>query len=271
MCVARRSSPASSTCSGSGFGTAPSVVLTMTTVQRAACEMRFGMLPSRNSFRPPMPALPTTSTSACSSSTVRTTAPATSGSTFTIDRAAFSSAASPASVSSAPSTGAVRTWSSTSSPSERRARSAAHATALRAVSDRSVATTTFIWLALYIQGQRAGVSALVAVLRTLGGASASARAARACGARAPRVAPAYRRYRTGRSGWPVRAGRDDAAGVGTERALRSGRKQRALLLAAERERLAFVGDFERTEDAKHGHVSVPTPNRRSAKPPLASD
>ena len=39
-CASRgASSPASSTCSGSGFGTAPSVVLTMTTVQRAACEI----------------------------------------------------------------------------------------------------------------------------------------------------------------------------------------------------------------------------------------
>ena len=44
------------------------VVLTITTVQRAACETRFGTFPSRNSLRPCMPAFPTTSTSACCSS-----------------------------------------------------------------------------------------------------------------------------------------------------------------------------------------------------------
>ncbi len=41
----------------------PLVVFTMITVQRALWLIRFGTLPSRNSFRPAIPALPTTSTS----------------------------------------------------------------------------------------------------------------------------------------------------------------------------------------------------------------
>jgi hypothetical protein len=45
-----------------------SAVFTITTVQRALCETRFGTLPSRNSFRPAIPMLPTTSTSASSAS-----------------------------------------------------------------------------------------------------------------------------------------------------------------------------------------------------------
>ena len=49
-------------------GAAASVVFTMITVQRALWLMRFGTLPSRNSLRPAMPALPTTRTSiSCSS------------------------------------------------------------------------------------------------------------------------------------------------------------------------------------------------------------
>ena len=62
-------------------------MFTITTVQRAACETRFGTLPSRNSVRPPMPALPTTSTSALSSSAARTMPAAGSGSTRTTARA----------------------------------------------------------------------------------------------------------------------------------------------------------------------------------------
>ena len=41
-----------------------SAVFTITTVQAALCETRFGTLPSRNSLRPLMPMLPTTRTSA---------------------------------------------------------------------------------------------------------------------------------------------------------------------------------------------------------------
>ena len=54
---------------GSRIGAAtPSVVLTMITVHRALWLTRFGTLPSRNSLRPAMPALPTTSTSISASS-----------------------------------------------------------------------------------------------------------------------------------------------------------------------------------------------------------
>src|SRR5262249_44509206 len=49
-------------------------VFTMTTVQRALCETRFGTLPSRNSRRPLMPMLPTTRTSARSASAAATIA-----------------------------------------------------------------------------------------------------------------------------------------------------------------------------------------------------
>src|SRR5262249_10889414 len=49
-------------------GHASSAVLTITTVQPAACETRFGTLPSRNWRRPRMPTLPTTTTSARSRS-----------------------------------------------------------------------------------------------------------------------------------------------------------------------------------------------------------
>ncbi len=62
----------------------PSVaVFTITTVQRALCEMRLGTLPSRNSLRPLMPALPTTRTSAPASSASRTIDMAGSSSTMT--------------------------------------------------------------------------------------------------------------------------------------------------------------------------------------------
>ena len=47
-----------------------------TTVQRARCETRFGILPSKNCFRPCIPRLPTTSTSAPSASAASTIASA---------------------------------------------------------------------------------------------------------------------------------------------------------------------------------------------------
>ena len=77
----RSSPPASSVSSSSGSRTVciPSVVLTMTTVQRALCEIRFGTLPSRNSLRPLMPAFPTTRTSAPSSMAASTIARGGSG------------------------------------------------------------------------------------------------------------------------------------------------------------------------------------------------
>ena len=59
---------------GAAATTWPSpIVFTMITVQRALWLMRFGTLPSRNSLRPAMPALPTTSTSmacSCEASTI---------------------------------------------------------------------------------------------------------------------------------------------------------------------------------------------------------
>jgi hypothetical protein len=69
---------------GSRIGAAtPSVVLTMITVHRALWLMRFGTLPSRNSFRPAIPALPTTSTSISASSAAWTIAIAGSSSITT--------------------------------------------------------------------------------------------------------------------------------------------------------------------------------------------
>ena len=66
-----------------GPAPSPATVFTMTTVQRALCEMRLGTLPSRNSLRPLIPALPTTRTSAPASSAARTMAVAGSASTTT--------------------------------------------------------------------------------------------------------------------------------------------------------------------------------------------
>ena len=57
-----------------GMAACPSAVFTMITVQRALWLIRFGTLPSRNSLRPAMPALPTTSTSISCSSVASTIA-----------------------------------------------------------------------------------------------------------------------------------------------------------------------------------------------------
>ena len=54
-----------------GSGSVPCVLLTMTTVQVAVCETRFGMLARRNFFRPLIPALPTTTTSTALSAAAR--------------------------------------------------------------------------------------------------------------------------------------------------------------------------------------------------------
>src|SRR5262249_11304553 len=64
-----------------------SAVLTITTVQRAMCDTRFGMFPSRNSRRPLMPRLPTTSTSTRSDSAAATIAAAGSSPSTTTARA----------------------------------------------------------------------------------------------------------------------------------------------------------------------------------------
>ncbi len=100
----------------------PSVVLTITTVQRALCEMRFGTLPSRNSLRPLMPAFPTTSTSAFSSAAASTIACGGSGWTRTLawPRSPAISRASSWRLSSAPAMStsplaAGITWTMTSS------------------------------------------------------------------------------------------------------------------------------------------------------------
>ena len=67
--------------------TSPSrVVFTMITVHRALWLMRFGTLPSRNSLRPAIPALPTTRTSMACSSVAWTIARAGSSSITTCAR-----------------------------------------------------------------------------------------------------------------------------------------------------------------------------------------
>ena len=133
-------------------------VLTMMTVQRALCEMRFGTLSSKNCVRPCIPALPTTRTSAPASSAVLTMTFAASSSTNTLalPRTPASSeamressdaalrarvpAAAPASV--VPRAPVGSTWMISSSAPMLIANAAAHCTARSAVSDRSVATAT---------------------------------------------------------------------------------------------------------------------------------
>jgi multisubunit Na+/H+ antiporter MnhB subunit len=66
-----------------GWGLVSGVVLTITTVHLALCEMRLGTLPSRNSFLPLIPRLPTTSMSARRSWAAARMAEAGSGSTAT--------------------------------------------------------------------------------------------------------------------------------------------------------------------------------------------
>src|SRR4051812_36040082 len=136
----------------------PSVVLTMITVQRALWLIRFGTFPSRNSLRPAIPALPTTSTSIAASPAAPTIAIAGSSSTTTwarprrpASRSASdwrASAAAAARVRSAEpnsvSDGLLGTITCTrcSSAPNRSAKSFAQPTARDAVWERSVPTIT---------------------------------------------------------------------------------------------------------------------------------
>ncbi len=81
-----RSSGSSSTAACTVVTSPSRVVFTMITVQRALWLMRFGTLPSRNSLRPAIPALPTTRTSMSCSSVACTIAIAGSSSITTCAR-----------------------------------------------------------------------------------------------------------------------------------------------------------------------------------------
>src|SRR5262245_51937310 len=136
----------------------PSVVFTMITVHRALWLIRFGTLPSRNSLRPAIPALPTTRTSMRASSAAPTIAIAGSSSTTTWARprppasrsasAWRASADAAARVRSAAPNSVSEGWvgmitcTRCSSAPNRSAKSFAQPTARDAVWDRSVPTIT---------------------------------------------------------------------------------------------------------------------------------
>ena len=95
----------------------PSEVSTMTTVHGALCETRFGTLPSRNSRRPLMPTLPTTSTSAFSCAAARTIASDGSSAAISTSARAPSDSANRVSSGSTAAARSVTTWRTRSSAS----------------------------------------------------------------------------------------------------------------------------------------------------------
>ena len=174
-------------------GAAGAAVFTMITVHRALWLMRLGTLPSRNSLRPAIPALPTTSTSIACSSAASTIAMAGSSWITTwacprspatwrrvgaqlVGRAGGPGRLGGSVLGHAGVLGRSTTCTMCSSAPNASAKVAAHRTARSAVSDRSVPTMTRS-IGPVICGRRAGGHPWSASWR-LGAAD--------CGAKGPR-------------------------------------------------------------------------------------